>query len=526
MTSATENSTGDARATGVRDGVLAVGLWAVVVAAGAVLLSIATLAVVHIDDRYGVGAAGGVWMGLSSALRDGVLYPAVYANGFYGGTRYMPLPIILEAGAGAISNELLVSAKVMIYAVGGGLFTVLYVVARRRGAPWQIAVGLIAAVIATTAGVMTTLGVRWDSLATLLQLAAVAVVVEHERSHRRVAVSGVLCALAIAAKISALWAPIALVIWLAVVARRSLGTFLGSLIGSCIALGLLFEGLSSGRLSLNMRLFAFGGTDSASAFEGVHRLYQFALRDQREGAALILVAVIGVIVAAVRRRVGPYEIGFVASIAILLVVMRDGGAYENHLIDLLVLTSAVVAGMWQAAPSGRGRLVLQSLVVLAILAATVLASRYTIVPDLRAALAHELRGRPDPRLSVAVDRDLAKAGGCALYEDASIPLLAGERPIVLDAFMVHRLQTRRPAELRLLEERIRDGQFEQIVLTRPLTDLGWFAVLDFGSQLANAMRDRYRLAAQRSEQGLWIYVPRDPSAAAMSRCRPVPLGRW
>ena len=87
-----------------------------------------------------------------------------------------------------------------------------------------------------------------------------------------------------------------------------------------------------------MRLFAFGGTDSAPAFEGVHRLYQFALRDQREGAALILVAVIGVIFAALRRRIGPYEIGFVASIAILLVVMRDGGAYENHLIDLLVLT--------------------------------------------------------------------------------------------------------------------------------------------------------------------------------------------
>ena len=64
--------------------------------------------------------------------------------------------------------------------------------------------------------------------------------------------------------------------------------------------------------------FAFGGTDSAPAFEGVHRLYQFSLRDQREGAALILVAVIGVIIAALRRRIGPYEIGFVASIAILL----------------------------------------------------------------------------------------------------------------------------------------------------------------------------------------------------------------
>ena len=69
MTSSTESATGDARRTGVLDGIVAAGLWAVVVAAGAVLFSIATLAVVHVDDRYGVGAAGGVWMGLSSALR-------------------------------------------------------------------------------------------------------------------------------------------------------------------------------------------------------------------------------------------------------------------------------------------------------------------------------------------------------------------------------------------------------------------------------------------------------------------------
>ncbi len=54
-------------------------------------------AVVHVDDRYGVRAASGVWIGLSSALRDGVFYPPVYDNGFYGGTRYMPLPAFLEA---------------------------------------------------------------------------------------------------------------------------------------------------------------------------------------------------------------------------------------------------------------------------------------------------------------------------------------------------------------------------------------------------------------------------------------------
>ena len=374
----------------------------VLVVAGAVLLSVVVLAAVHVDDRYGVSAASGVWMGLSSALRDGVFYPAVYANGFYGGTRYMPLPFILEAGAAAISNELLVSAKLLIYAVAGGLYTLLYWVARRRGAPLPIALGLVAAVLATAAGLMTAVGIRWDALATLLQLAAVAVTVNHERSQRRAALSGLLCALALAAKISALWAPVALALWLAVVARRSLGSFLASLVGSCIALAVLFETLSSGRLFENMRLFAFGGSDAAPALEGVHRLYQFALRDQREGAILIFAAAVGVVVAVLKRRAGPYEIGFVASILVLLVVMRDGGAYENHLLDLLVLTAAVVAGMWTSFAAGRARQLVQALVIVSILVGTLLAVRYTIVPDMRAAVAHELRGKADDRYAADV----------------------------------------------------------------------------------------------------------------------------
>jgi hypothetical protein len=497
----------------------------VLVVAGAVLLSVGVLAAVHVDDRYGVGAAAGVWMGLSSALRDGVFYPAVYANGFYGGTRYMPLPFILEAGAAAMSNELLASAKLLIYAVAGGLYTLLYWVARRRGAPLPIALGLVGAVLATAAGLTTALGIRWDALATLFQLAAVAVTVNHERSQRRAALSGLLCALALATKISALWAPVALVLWLAVVARRSLGSFLASFVGSCVALAILFETLSSGRLFQNMRLFAFGGSDSAPALEGVHRLYQFALRDQREGAILILAAAVGVVIAALRRRAGPYEIGFVASILVLLVVMRDGGAYENHLLDLLVLTAAVVAGMWTSFAAGRARQLVQSLVIVSILLGTLLAVRYTIVPDMRAALTHELRGKTDDRFAADALAGSPALNGCELFEDASIPLLAGKRPIVLDAFILHRLQTRRPAALALIDDRVKQRSFDRIVLARPLTDVGWFAVLDFGSRIAQTMRDNYKFADHIESRNLWIYVPRRPPSAPTA-CRPLTVSQW
>ena len=64
-----------------------------------------------------------------------------------------------------------------------------------------------------------------------------------------------------------------MVIWLAVVARRSLGTFLGSLIGSCIALGPLFEGSAPEDSSLNIEALRVrqATATSAPAFEGVDR---------------------------------------------------------------------------------------------------------------------------------------------------------------------------------------------------------------------------------------------------------------
>ena len=490
---------------------------------GAVILAVVLLAVVHVDDRYGVSAAGGVWMGLSSALQHGVFYPAVYAHGFYGGTRYMPLPFIFETAGGLVTGELLVAAKLVIYATAAGLYVLLFVILRRRGAPWPVALGLIGAVLVTYAAVQTTLAIRWDALATLLQLGAIAVVADHPRSGRRVSLAGLLCALALASKFSALWALVAIVIWLAFVARGSLVRFLAWFAGSAVVLGAVFELLSSGRFHENVRLFAFGGSDYASTFDGAHRLYQLALRDQREGALLLVLAGAAVVLTLAVRKVGPYEIALVVCWGGLLLIMRDQGAYENHLLDLLVLAAVVVAGAWHALPAGRAADVWRLATVGAILLATILSVRYTLWPDGRAALSHELRGRTDPKFAID-DLSGPGNGACDLYEDASMPILAGYRPVVLDAFMVHRLQTRRPEQLQRLVRRVQRGEFPRIWLTTTLDDVGWFAVLDFGSALASAMRDNYRLASHREARNLYVYVPKKGGGSAI--CRPPSLRNW
>ena len=276
--------------------------------AGATFLVVATLAAVHVDDRYGVGAASGVWMGLTAAAHAGVWYPATYSHGFYGGTRYMPLPILFELVGRIVGGEYLVSAKVLIYAVNVALYVLVYIAARRRGAPANVALVIVATVLASSAASTTFLGIRWDSLATLLQLLAVVVVAERS-TPRRAVFAGILCALAVASKVSALWAPAAIAVWLVRRSTRRLVEFATALVVTTGLLFALFESLTDGRLLRQAREFTFAGSGHSSLAEGIHRFYQLALRNERSLPLLLAIAGVVLVVSLASRQVGPYELG-------------------------------------------------------------------------------------------------------------------------------------------------------------------------------------------------------------------------
>ena len=53
----------------------------------------------HLGDRYKVGHVQGIWMALARYAHDGTLYPPLFDGVRFGGTRYMPLPIVLNAAA-------------------------------------------------------------------------------------------------------------------------------------------------------------------------------------------------------------------------------------------------------------------------------------------------------------------------------------------------------------------------------------------------------------------------------------------
>src|SRR5438105_1163517 len=300
---------------------------AVVVAwSAATFAAVALLAILHVDDRYGVGAASGVWMGLAAAAHGGVWYPAIYAHGFFGGTRYMPAPILLELVGRAVSGEYLVSAKLLIYAVNVALYVLVYRAARRQGASATVSLAVVTTVLASSAATTTVLGFRWDALATALQLAAIELV-GRGGDARRTVPAGILCGLALATKVTSLWAPAAIVVWLAR-RPRSLASFAGSLLAAAAIVVGVLELLSDGRMGRQLRAFTFAGSGHSSLAEGVHRFYQLGVRNERSLPLLLALAVVALVAAAVARRAGIYELGLVFAAPIVIVVMRDFGAYE------------------------------------------------------------------------------------------------------------------------------------------------------------------------------------------------------
>jgi hypothetical protein len=488
-------------------------LLAVAAAVGACVL---LLAVGHVDDRFGVDHVSGSWLGLGAAVRDGVLYPPLHDDGFYGGTRWMPLPFVLYGAADLLTGDLLTGGKLVTYAAALAVLVLVVLACRRRGAGWPVALVLAAAVTASWAGATVFLGVRGDAVSLALGLGAVAVL-EGRETTRGAVVSGVLCSLSLLAKLTAVWPVVAIVLWQLGRSRRLAGLVAAVFAGATALLLGLTELVSGGRFGENVVGLAFAGSgDDRGVFQGARTFYDLALRDQRSLWPLLLIGTALAVVALVRRRVGPYELGLLVSLAMLLVVLRDVGARENHLLDATALAAIVAAGAWDM-ELGRLTTTVRVAVGVAAVLGIALAARHTLLPPARDVVSGDT-AQYDPHAFDAVVGEDA----CVLAEDPTVPLLLDQRPVMLDPFMLPRLGDEESAEL---AERIRERRFERIVLTvRPDVDPFHFRSLNLGEAVASAIERSYRLVATvPTDPPQYVYAPR---AGPRTPCRPRSIRSW
>jgi len=469
-----------------------------------VTAAVAVVAAVHLDDRYAVDHASGARIALARYAAHGVLYPPLIGDGDYGGTRFMPLPVLLHAGASLVTGDYLVSGKLVSLATMVAVAAVMWRVLRGAGCPAPLSAGLVAAVLATQTGLLATTGLRGDGLPLLLQLLAVAVAAS-SGSRRATWAAAALAALAVTAKLHALWAPLAIVAWLWAADRRRLRHFLGAFVGLTALLLAVLTAVTGGRLLENVvGLSAAGVTGPGVLLSSPYRLLHL-LVDEAPGLWLLLPLAAAVTWAALRRRCpDPWQLALVAALLVLLVVLADIGTGGNQLVDAAVLTGIVVG---RAAGTEPGWTVPARLYRTALTAAVawVLATglAVTLVPAVRDALGtlgDSSRYRAQPLAGVADSRTTL------LSEDPYVPVSLDQDPVVLDPFMLPRIGRRDPAAVPDLVRRIDARDFDLVVLVEPLDDAAWWADYHFGTPVIAAVRRSYVLTQR--VQGYDVYRPR------------------
>jgi hypothetical protein len=438
---------------------------ACVALAGWLFAALALIAAAHADDGYRLDHVSGVWMGLARYAADGTLYPELYDGEHFGGTRFMPLQFLVHGALSEATGELVVSGKALAFAAGAALLATTFLVLRRVvGAPTWLALSLPALLVPTQLGLSAITSIRGDVLPVVFQLAAVSVV---ERSTGRRAVLGAaaLCVVAVLCKLTAVWAPLAIIVWLAARERRRVPEFAAAFALALLGSLLVVEVVSEGRFSDNV--LGLAGSALASRDFLVEALTTKPLTLLESDAAAIFVvlplAIADVALSWRARRVGVFHVAFVSAALATVAVMADIGAVSNHLLDISVLTVVLVGHLYVEFGDSRPSAV-RVLVPVALLWAA-LGSYVTVMHGDVKAAARDLAGRSE-RDSLELLRRHVPREGSVLSEDARIDLDADRDPVILDPFMLLRLLDEHPEWETDLVERVERRDFDWVVLRR------------------------------------------------------------
>jgi xanthosine utilization system XapX-like protein len=468
------------------------------------------LALVHLGDRYKVGHVAGHWMALARYANEGTLYPPLSDGVRFGGTRHMPLAILLNAGAGRLTGEYLTAGKIVALILFATLLVLVFIVLRQLRCPWPVAVALVGLLPATNTGMLVGSTVGGDVLAVVLMLGALATITAAtpRRARMWTVAAGALAGLAVASKLTGVWAALAVLSWLGLRRDWPQLAWFSAACASCAVVTLgVTQWASDGRFLTTFVTLTFAGTeDSVGWIRAPSQLVFFGSRDMAAVWMVAPFAVLGALAAGRFSALTLYHHALGWSLLLTLVVFTDIGAGLNQLLDLGVLTIVAVGYLFSCLSTERlGAVSLSTALALAIVWAGATGVR-GFVPDVREAITSAQTGRIPPAYNPRPLAETIAPDDSLLAEDPGLPVLLGQTPIVLDAFMLRRLEQLKPEAVDILIRRIERREFDHVAMIIPLDeDDFWWQYYHFGLRVVRALRDAYVL--DRHVDGYYIYRP-------------------
>jgi hypothetical protein len=496
---------------------------ALLLGAGLVLSSCAVLALCQLNTGVNLDTGSGVLMGLAAHLNAGRLYPPLYDGHYFGGTRYMPLQFLLQAGLARLTGEYVFSGKLLSLLLAVPLVLGLVALLRRLGCGRTPALALTALVVGSSTGLYACTTIRGDLLPVVCQLGAL-LAAWGRPSYRRVVLAALLCTLAFFSKLTALWAAPAIFMTF-LVARdwRRAVAFAGAWLGSLAGGAALLHVVTAGRMLENFTALSGSGMSHLYVLaRGPYRLFAFL---PRGGPLLQALAPFLLLECGRAWRQRAWTVGhwsFLFCLPLSALIMADVGAVSNHLLDLVVTAALVVGALWAALRDGpQGSWGLRALVALSVLWGLGGLWAHSLAQRTFQAARDATRGTPSQ--STTPLAGVVRANEPLLAEDPLVPVSLGQVPVVLDLYALSRLQAARPELLRSLVRRIENLEFAHVVLRERVEgrdyDRGddWEAFF-YGKAVSAALRAHYCL--ERTADGYRVLVPKGAKGPAVVAALP------
>ena len=450
----------------------------------------------------GISFASGVMITMATDLKDGVFYRPLLDSGGYGGTRYFPLyfclhALLLKLGMPVLAGAYLLSAiSILLLLVGTFQFL------RALGAERWLAACSALAILASTSVQMSFSTPQADGLAAALNVCGLAAIARLPHNSRRTVLAALCFTLAWSAKLTTVFGLAAAFVWLIATGYKRVASLLAAeTCGGYVLVAGTMILASHGRVVDIFRACATGGADWRFVVSGPSRMESMATYTD---PVMVLFAVLGLsalvfLLFSSRFLENLPALFLVGTMLITMMIFGSPGTAGNHLLDVQV-AAVILLAAWIANASPTQRTFgTYAVALLALLA---------VVPLLR-----QLRVWSrwyHPHQFERVIEVIGPVNAPILSENPVIPVLAGQRPYVLDPWMVQLLEKRIPGFAEPLLERLRNRRFSAVVLsTGDPTQKGgrwWYDNMSFGPGFVTALTEHYRLAQVLDND--WIYLPR------------------
>jgi hypothetical protein len=424
----------------------------------------------------------GVWLTLANDLVHGVFYRDLVGPDGYGGTRYFPLffasiGALMRLGLGPLAAGFLVSAVAAVLLVTG-----IRRVLSKLGLPPDIAAALAIFVLAPRFLQQGLLAIRSDLLAAGLVVWGLDISLsasDKERPAAKTLAAAAVCfTLAVATKVTSLYAPAGVTLALLWARRPGVAFRLAGMVAAGIAVMVAVVAAASGGRAVESWLSC--GLAGAGFAEWLANapavVFSQIIGPSRVFTAALLAAALAWL-AMIRAR-GPKMliVLFPVTLAATVVVLASPGtSYTNQLVDASAMGLVVIG--WALARYPRARVPAVAVLLLLSLAA----ARQSLMPATNTALRQHAWRMAAERDGLV--RELAALPAPVLSESPELLVLGGTRPYLLDSFTLCERSIRWPDQLVRLHGDLNAQRFARVVLMfdpDTASGRGWHTNIDSG----------------------------------------------